>query len=145
MEAHGDAGLKMGLLSRLRGRYLSAYRQPARKLRLRKPFQLSEALAALRSSELRDRFYSWRGGSGRRYVCSVFPAADQAVIAESWSAAVIGVVNDSGARRPVYVVSCDEFRALTQSDACAQGVNEWHVHFGADAAELRDLSGSADS
>ena len=45
-----------------------------------------QALAALRSSELRDRFYSWRGGSGRRYVCSVFPAADQAVSSSPWMA-----------------------------------------------------------
>lgn len=49
-EARGDAGLKMGLLSRLRGRYLAAYRQSARKLRLRKPFHLTDALAALRTA-----------------------------------------------------------------------------------------------
>jgi hypothetical protein len=104
-----------------------------------------QALAALGDSELRDRFYSWRGASGRRYVCSVFPADNLEDIAESWSAAVIGVVNHAGARHPVYVVSCDQFRALNPSDACAQGVNEWHVHFGADEAELRDLCGSANA
>ena len=46
--ARGDAGLKMGLLSRLRGRYLAAYRQPALKFSLRKPILLSEAFAVLR-------------------------------------------------------------------------------------------------
>ncbi len=101
-----------------------------------------EALAALFGSELRERFYSWRGGSGRRYVCSVFPAAEQAVVGERWAAAVIGVANECGARRAVYVMTSGEFGALAEKDAKAQGVNEWHVHFGMDEAGLRDLAGS---
>lgn len=48
--ACGDAGLKMGLLSRLRSRFRAAYRQPALKFALRKPFLLSEAYSALRNA-----------------------------------------------------------------------------------------------
>ncbi len=105
-----------------------------------------QALASLTASDLHERFYSWRGVSGRRYICSVFSVAETAAVSEFTSAAVIGVANDGAARRPVCVMSSREFRLLEdvglRGDASAHGVSEWHVHFGVDEDGLRDLAGS---
>jgi hypothetical protein len=105
-----------------------------------------QALASLLASDLRERFYSWRGLSGRRYICSVFSAADAAVVSEFTAAAVIGVAKVGAARRPVCVMSSREFRVWgdigPREGAESHGVSEWHVHFGVDEQGLRDLAGS---
>jgi hypothetical protein len=106
-----------------------------------------QALASLLSSDLRERFYSWRGLSGRRYICSVFSAAEVAVVSEFTAAVVIGVANKVGApRRPVCVMSSREFHVWgdigSREGAESHGVSEWHVHFGVDDEGLRDLAGS---
>lgn len=105
-----------------------------------------QALASLLTSDLRERFYSWRGLSGRRYICSVFSAADAAVVAEFTAAAVIGVAKIGAARRPVCVMSSREFHIWgdirSREGAESHGVSEWHVHFGGDEEGLRDLAGS---
>lgn len=108
--------------------------------------QSGQALASLLASELRERFYSWRGLSGRRYICSVFSTADAAIVSEFTAAAVIGVARDGAARRPVCVMSSREFRVSgdigSREGAGGHGVTEWHVHFGVDEEGLRDLAGS---
>jgi len=118
------------------GRFAPSLRAPPR----------GQALASLTASDLRERFYSWRGVSGRRYICSVFSVAETAAVSEFTSAAVIGVAADGVARRPVCVMSSREFRLLEdvglQGDSPAHGVSEWHVHFGVDEDGLRDLAGS---
>jgi hypothetical protein len=105
-----------------------------------------QALASLLASDLRERFYSWRGLSGRRYICSVFSAAEAAVVLEFTAAAVIGVAKVGAARRPVCVMSSREFHVLgdigSREGAESHGVSEWHVHFGVDDEGLRDLAGS---
>jgi hypothetical protein len=105
-----------------------------------------QALASLVTSDLRERFYSWRGTSGRRYICSVFSAADSAVVWEFTAAAVIGVAKVGAARRPVCVMSSREFPLCgdiaSREGAESHGVSEWHVHFGVDEEGLRDLAGS---
>ncbi len=105
-----------------------------------------QALASLLASDLFERFYSWRGLSGRRYICSVFSAADASVVSEFTAAAVIGVARVGAARRPVCVMSSREFDALgdigSRPGAESNGVSEWHVHFGVDEEALRDLAGS---
>lgn len=90
-------------------------------------------LASLAGSRLRDRFYSWRGVSGRRHVCSVFGAEEESVVAGFSSAVVIGVAREGLTRRPICVLSSRAFdtargRAI-RADAHALGANEWHVHF----------------
>jgi len=105
-----------------------------------------QALASLLTSDLRERFYSWRGLSGRRYICSVFSTADAAVVSEFTAAAVIGVAKVGAARRPVCVMSSREFHLWedigSRDGAESHRVSEWHVHFGVDAEGLRDLAGS---
>lgn len=105
-----------------------------------------QALASLSTSDLRERFYSWRGLSGRRYICSVFSACEAAVISEFTAAAVIGVAKVGAARRPVCVMSSREFHVWgdigSRKGAESHGVSEWHVHFGVDDEGLRDLAGS---
>ncbi|MFY9629330.1 MAG: hypothetical protein WAK03_14425 [Methylocystis sp.] len=103
-----------------------------------------QKLASLDESELRERFYSWRGASGRRYVCSIFSVADQEMIAGFSGAAVIGVANAAGTRRAVCVMSSNHISSpqITEISASSLGVDEWHVHFRAGEAELRDLAGS---
>jgi hypothetical protein len=105
-----------------------------------------QALASLLTSDLAERFYSWRGLSGRRYICSVFSAADAAVVSEFTAAAVIGVTRVGAARRPVCVMSSREFHVWgdigSREGAESHGVSEWHVHFGVDDERLRDLAGS---
>jgi hypothetical protein len=105
-----------------------------------------QALASLSTSDLRERFYSWRGLSGRRYVCSVFSAAETAVVSEFTAAAVIGVAKAGAAQRPVCVMSSREFHVWgdigSREGAESHGVSEWHVHFGVDDEGLRDLAGS---
>jgi len=105
-----------------------------------------QALASLSTSDLRERFYSWRGLSGRRYICSVFSVAETAVVSEFTAAAVIGVAKAGAAQRPVCVMSSREFHVWgdigSREGAESHGVSEWHVHFGVDDEGLRDLAGS---
>jgi hypothetical protein len=105
-----------------------------------------QALASLLTTDLRERFYSWRGLSGRRYICSVFSTAETAVVCEFTAAAVIGVAKAGAARRPVCVMSSREFPVWgdigSREGAESHGVSEWHVHFGVDDFGLRDLAGS---
>jgi hypothetical protein len=103
-----------------------------------------QALDALRSSDLLDRFYSWRGASRERYICSIFTLEDETIIADFVQAVVIGVARDAVGRRPVCVLSTNDFdrkngRAI-RVEGRALGVNEWHVHFGCEDAGLSDLA-----
>jgi hypothetical protein len=105
-----------------------------------------QTLGALRLSYLLDRFYSWRGASGERYICSVFSPDEEGVIAGFTRAVAIGVARDGLNRRPVCVLSSccfatDDGRAI-RAEARMLGVTEWHVHFGAGDAGLRDLADS---
>jgi hypothetical protein len=109
------------------------------------PSARGQELGSLAQSEaLRGRFFSWRGASGRRYVCSVFHAGEEGFVADVTNGVVIGVAREGGAARPVCVLSAragGEKRPLRRM-AQELGVAEWHVHFGAGEETLRDLSGS---
>lgn len=106
-----------------------------------------EALQSLADTDsLRSRFFSWRGASGRRYVCSVFQSGEESFIADVTNGAVIGVTREGVTTRPVCVFLAQERvagdRHALRRIARELGVAEWHVHFCADAATLRDLSAS---
>jgi len=106
-----------------------------------------QALNSLAETDgLRNRFFSWRGASGRRYVCSVFQAGEDGFVADVTDGAVIGVAREGAGTRPVCVFLAQERgpgdrRALRRMGQ-ELGVAEWHVHFCADAETLRDLSAS---
>jgi len=93
------------------------------------------ALESLRGSSLRDDFYCWRGASGRRYVCSVFPREDTEIVAQFRGVALIGVSRRGRDRKVLCVLSSRLFALRDHAD-----VDEWHVHFGDDVRKLRDLA-----
>ncbi len=106
-----------------------------------------QALQSLAETDsLRSRFFSWRGASGRDYVCSVFQSGEDSFIADVTNGVVIGVAREGVTTRPVCVFLAQERsygdRRGLREIARELGVAEWHVHFCADAASLRDLSAS---
>ena len=105
-----------------------------------------EALSSLeQAGSLRDRFYAWRGRSGRRYVCSVFRCEEDRFLADLTSGVVIGVARDAGGMaRPVCVASAQATGGLTilRERAREAGVAEWHVHFCDSRDVFGDLAGS---
>jgi hypothetical protein len=103
-------------------------RRPAEKSIIR-----GRELAALDKTSLRERFYSWRAADGEHYVCTIFPAEEEALVAGFARAVVIGVACDAGQRRPICVLLAEELDTPSgrraRLAAGALGVNEWHVRF----------------
>lgn len=102
-----------------------------------------EALQSLSAAEgLRDRFCSWRGVSGRRYVCSVFQAGEARFVAEVTEGLIVGVVRDGAWARAVSLSrACADIGVLREA-AREFGVTEWHVLFGASDEAAQDLAAS---
>lgn len=103
-----------------------------------------ELTSLARTQSLRDRFFSWRGLSGRSYVCSIFKGGEEAFVADITLGVAIGVIRSGLDVRARFVTQ------LGQYDNCAQlraigrelGVNEWHVHFNNSDGIFEDLTGS---
>lgn len=93
---------------------------------------------------LRGRFFSWRGVSGQRYVCSVFQRGEEGFISNVESGVIVGVARDGATLRPVCVFGAraNGPRPSPRHLARELGVAEWHVHFCAGNEAVRDLSGS---
>jgi len=104
-----------------------------------------EALPSLAGAgALKERFYAWRGRSGRRYVCSVFCREEEHFVADVVSGVIIGVGRDAGgAARPVWIAPAGA-GGLSNLRDCAReaGVAEWHVHFCDNPDAFGDLAGS---
>jgi hypothetical protein len=103
-----------------------------------------ESLTGLSGSSLSDRFRSWRGRSGRRYIFSIF--RDWEAGSDLRDAVVAAVERRSdGSRRIVLVDLTGAFPELllqgrALAEARAQGANELHVHLLAtSAAERRTI------
>jgi hypothetical protein len=105
-----------------------------------------EVLPSLeQAGPLRERFYAWRGRSGRRYVCSVFRSDEDRFVAGVTSGVLIGVARDAaGAARPVCVTPARAAGGLPVLRECAReaGVSEWHVHFSDCQDVFGDLAAS---
>ncbi len=92
------------------------------------------ALASLAGGELAERFHSWRGRSGRRYICSVFPvdvAAHDAGLPDFAEAVVIAVrFEANGVRHVVAIFQCEHGagRVARHAFVTAAGAQQWHVH-----------------
>lgn len=93
---------------------------------------------------LRARFFSWRGVSGRRYVCSVFQRGEEGFVSDVESGVIIGVAREGAAIRPLCVLGAPDKGGRPPLGDLARelGVAEWHVHFCAGDEAARDLSGS---
>jgi hypothetical protein len=104
----------------------------------------ADLLAGLTGSTLSDRFRSWRGRSGRRYIFSIFRDWDGG--AEFREAVVVAAERGpDGGRRILLVDSTETFPELllqgrALAEARAQGANELHVHLlAASASERRAI------
>jgi hypothetical protein len=106
----------------------------------------SRPLAALRATALEDLFQSWRGRSGRRYICSVHPAAEDATF-EIGRAVVAAVRRTSEGSEIIFVFEPGRpgrgFAAWAER-ARRSGAAEFHVHLlaqtrAARAAVAKDL------
>ncbi len=92
---------------------------------------------------LRGHFFSWRGVTGRRYVCSVFQRGEEGFVADVENGVVIGVARDGAGLRPVCLFSAGEAGIGSLRDLARElCVVEWHVHFSPDAETVRDLASS---
>jgi hypothetical protein len=100
-------------------------------------------LKALRATALENLFQSWRGQSGRRYICSVYPVAqDYHEPAFDCGRAVVVAVRQAAAGAEVAFVfqpaeSGVDF-ALWAARARRCGAREFHVHLLAETAAERD-------
>lgn len=102
-----------------------------------------ESLQSLLAADgLRDRFYAWRGASGRRYICSVFQSGEAAFVGDVTEGIVIGVARDGGAARPLCLFRAGLDSLALQRHARELGVTEWHVLFGPSETPAQDLAGA---
>jgi hypothetical protein len=95
------------------------------------------ALESLVGGALATRFHAWRGSSGQRYICSVFPVKDaepDAGLPDFTESVVIAAACESdGTRRLVALRQCESganpyARESFIIEALAAGACEWHVH-----------------
>jgi hypothetical protein len=95
------------------------------------------SLASLAGGDLAERFHSWRGRSGRRYICSVFRVEhhkEDAGLPDFAAAVVIAVKTDAaGDRQVIGFCQCEHgfgpvARTAFVTTAIAAGAQQWHVH-----------------
>lgn len=94
------------------------------------------ALESLAGVALAARFHAWRGNSGQRYICSIFPvtAEPDAGLPDFTEAVVIAAAcEDDGTRRLVGLRQCEKganpyARESFIIEALAAGASEWHIH-----------------
>jgi len=100
----------------------------------------SESLDALDGEVLADRFRSWVGASGRRYIFSVFDPAD--CPAYCGAVLIAALVEANGERRAIHCVDTGEFPEPALSNvmrACSAAKQrfEFHLHLLAKTASER--------
>lgn len=95
------------------------------------------SLASLAGGELSERFHAWRGRSGRRYICSVFPVEAQDAaggLPDFAEAIVIAVRTDAAGHRRVVGFCQSEHgagpvaRHAFVMASVAAGAQHWHIH-----------------
>jgi len=109
-------------------------------------------LASLAGGSLASRFHAWRGASGRRYICSIFPAdldAADAGLPDFADAIAMAVACDGGQRRCLALIlsewaSGPAARHAFVAESLEKGAIEWHIHLlaadaGAREAAVRDI------
>jgi hypothetical protein len=107
-------------------------------------------LGCLAGAPLAARFHSWRGASGRRYICSVFPVRDDAELGglpDFEGAIALAVSRDSrGRRRRLAVLDLcwrdGRFAGDRQAagEALSAGACEWHIHLLAEDGDARSAA-----
>ncbi|HEY0144702.1 MAG TPA: hypothetical protein VGB93_00820 [Methylovirgula sp.] len=134
LSGRGDSARAMSLLFLLR-----RWREKNATMVVRPPADdaSNASLASLAGGDLATRFHSWRGRSGRRYICSVFRVehhTEDAGLPDFAAAVVIAVKTDVvGNRQVVGFCQCEHgfgpvARAAFVTTAIAAGAQQWHVH-----------------
>jgi hypothetical protein len=100
----------------------------------------SRPLAALRATALESLFQSWRGLSGRRYICSVYPVAEEPAF-DCGRAVVLAVRQTVAGAEIAFIfqpaASGGDF-ASWAARARRCGAGQFHVHLLAETAAERD-------
>jgi hypothetical protein len=101
-------------------------------------------LASLDRTGLENLFQSWRGASGRRYICSVYPVGEAPSF--DCARAIVAAVRKNAEGASIAFVfqpgpegESDGLRQWTQK-ARQYGADEWHVHLLAGSKEERDFA-----
>jgi hypothetical protein len=125
----------------------AADRAQAGQTSARRPQSRDAPLYCLAGAALDSHFHSWRGASGRRYICSVFPVCDGAELGglpEFDGAIALAVSRDGGGLRQRIAVLdlCwrdGRFAGDWQAagDALSAGACEWHIHLLAGDGDAR--------
>jgi hypothetical protein len=134
ISGRGDSARAMSLLFLLR-----RWREKNASIVVRPPADdaSNKSLASLAGGDLAERFHSWRGRSGRRYICSVFRVehhSENAGLPDFEAAIVLAVKTDvAGNRQVVGFCQCEHgfgpvARRTFASAAIAAGAQQWHVH-----------------
>lgn len=107
-------------------------------------------LGCLAGAPLAARFHSWRGASGRRYVCSIFPVradAELGGLPDFDDAIALAVSSDGrGRRRRLAVIDLVRSEGRFAGDrraareALGAGASEWHVHLLAGDGDARRMA-----
>jgi hypothetical protein len=116
----------------------------------RRRFASTEAnapLGCLTGGALASRFHGWHGGSGQRYVCSVYPVLcgePQGGLPDLDDAVVIAVACGRGRERSRVAIfeACWRDGELARESeatlaAVAREASEWHIHLLAESPEAR--------
>jgi hypothetical protein len=113
----------------------------------RRSLAVSAPLDCLAGRALASRFHAWRGSSGSRYVCSVFPVRGDAELGglpEFDAAVALAVsIGRDGERSRVAVFELCWRNGRFVGDvncvkgALAAGVCEWHIHLLAETGRAR--------
>lgn len=95
-------------------------------------------LDCLSGAALTDHFHSWRGASGKRYICSVYPVRigeKLGGLPEFDSAIGVAVGRDSQGRRQKHAVFASSWSdgrfdgdLKSVGNALRLGAAEWHIH-----------------
>ena len=110
-----------------------------------------EPFPELTDDILGDRFRSWRGASGRRYIFSVFDSSNCPAYCEAVLIAV--VIEDGGHRRPIAMTDTGTFpepvvARMTRTCCAVANRLEFHMHLLANSVAerrfiLEDLQNAA--
>ncbi|MGO9673093.1 MAG: hypothetical protein ACLPSF_02810 [Methylocella sp.] len=113
----------------------------------RRPQSRDAPLDCLAGAAFARHFHSWRGASGKRYICSVFPIRDDAELGglpEFDQAIALAVSCDGQGRRQKIAVLDLSWRdgrfagdLRSAGEAISAGASEWHIHLLAGEGDAR--------
>jgi hypothetical protein len=142
---HPDGSTLMSMNPDLQFGFFSSAMQPDFFAHVSHGIAQGQALASLADAQdLQRRFYSWRGLSGRSYVCSIFQKGEHMFVSQLTHGVIVGVARLNNEARAVCVLSSKNFTSCADIGLLAKElqISEWHVHFSDADSVVQDLSAS---